>query len=216
MLDKFKQMLEENWKLVVIGIGGVVFGAVFFSQKPNGGISIFPYNGGLIIAKNAQNPLPEDLNVNGQWAYVAETNAQNATFSEDGCRKRYGTVNINQKPNSTEVILTGERRIKESCSSENAKSNQEVIRWGSEYAVVSVNEEKLIVWFKTHDSVPRFAYISASLIKKDTDKKPSRIQGEMYYLDNSTNKWFKAKIDFYLLSSPEGINITHKWHKSSS
>ncbi|GJD22647.1 hypothetical protein RIVM261_076030 [Rivularia sp. IAM M-261] len=211
MLDKITKMLEENWKLVVIGIGGVVFGAVFFSQKSNGGISVIPDNGGVTITKTVQNPLPKDLDINDQWAYVAETNAQDATFSEDGCRKRYGTVNINQKSNSTELILTGERKVKEGCSSKDAKSNQEVIRWGSEYAVVSVNEKKLIVWFKTHDAVPRFGYISASLIKKATETKPSRIQGEMYYLDNSTNKWFKAKIDFYPLSSPEGSNIAKKW-----
>lgn len=212
MFEKLQKILEENWKVILAAIGGTVLGGFVFGNIIND-FSISNKDGVGKIAIN-RNLLPESLDVTGEWVYAVETNNNDIRFSEDGCRKRFGTVYINQITGSYEINLSGERKIKDGCSSSNSNSTpaaQQIIRWNSENAVVLVNAKKLFVWFKTEDSISRYGYISGSVIKNSNDIKPTRIQGNMYYLDNSKNTWFRAKIDFYRSGSQEAQNIEKKW-----
>jgi hypothetical protein len=213
MFDIFKKKLEENWKFVLVGVTGVVFGSLFFGKIING-VTFFNANGEFGFFINP-NQLPKSVDITGEWVYAAETNDNRGAFSEDKCRKRFGTVQINQKADSYAIDLSGERKIKEDCGTPTKVSgqdlNKQVIRWNSENAVILVNEKRLFLWFATQDQVPRYGYISATIIKAPNDIKPSRLQGNMYYLENSKNTWFRAKIDFYKSDSQDAKNISKKW-----
>ncbi|MCC5618960.1 hypothetical protein LC605_28535 [Nostoc sp. CHAB 5836] len=146
MFERLKKILEENYKVIVAAIGGLVIGGFVFGKLISG-ISIIRDGDGLGIVINRQ-PLPEFVDVTGDWVYAAETNDEDIKFSEDKCRKRFGTVHISQKAGSYEIILSGERKIKEECSlSSNSKPANQVIRWNSENAVVLVTRHlhKLIM-----------------------------------------------------------------------
>lgn len=210
MFEKLQKILEENWKVILAAIGGTVIGGFVFGNIING-FSISHKDGVAHIAIN-QNLLPDSVDVTGEWVYAAETNNNDIGFSEDGCKKRLGTVYINQRAGSYEINLSGERKIKDGCSNPNSKPGaKQVIRWNSENAVVLVNDKKLFVWLKTEDEISRYGYVSAIIIKNSNDIKPTKIQGDMYYLDDDKNTWFRAKIDFYRSGSQEAKDIEKKW-----
>jgi hypothetical protein len=210
MFEKLQKILEENWKVILAAIGGTVLGGFVFGKIINE-FSIGNQDGLTTIAIN-RNLLPASVDVTGEWVYAAETNNNEIGFSEDRCRKRFGTVYINQKAGSYEINLSGERKIKEGCSNNSIPTTaKQVIRWNSENAVVLVNDKKLFVWLKTEDDMSRYGYVSATIIKNSNDIKPTKIQGVMYYLENSKNTWFRAKIDFYRSGSQEAKDIEKKW-----
>jgi hypothetical protein len=209
MFEKLQKILEENWKVILAAIGGTVLGGFVFGNIINE-FSIRNKDGSTEIVIN-RNLLPDSVDVTGEWVYAAETNNNEIGFSEDGCRKRFGTVYINQIAGSYEINLSGERKIKEGCSNSKSIPAKQVIRWNSENAVVLVNAKKLFVWLKTEDDISRYGYVSASIIKNSNDIKPTKIQGNMYYLDDSKNTWFRAKIDFYRSGSQEAKEIEKKW-----
>jgi hypothetical protein len=214
MLERIQKTLNENWKLLLVLFGGIAFGALFFGRFING-ISFVGNSGEIGIFIN-RNQLPNSVDVTGEWMYEAVTNDNDIVFPEDGCRKRFGTVNIIQNADSYAVRLTRERKIKEECGKTHGKdSKKNVIPWNSENAVVLVNEKKLFLWFVTQDASPRYGYISVTIIKSPNDVKPSKLQGTMYYLENSKNTWFKARIYFYKPDSSDGEKIKSKWLNNS-
>jgi hypothetical protein len=213
MFEKFQKVLEDNWKVIVAAISGAVLGGFVFGNIING-FSFFNNKDGFGIAIDRNTTLPDSVDITGEWVYEAETVGSDITFSEDKCRKRYGTVNINQKTGSYEIHLAGTRKVKDNCQGtpDNPAKKQEV-QWNSQNAVVSVDDKTMFLWLKTEDEeVSRYAYISGTIIKSANDIKPAKIQGYMYYLDDSDNKaWWRAKILFYRLGSQEAKSIEKMW-----
>ncbi len=68
----------------------------------------------------------------------------------------------------------------------------------------------MFVWFHTNDTPARLGRIRASIVKNDIGK-PEEMNGEMFYLDESNNTWFKANISFFRKGSPDASNIETTW-----
>lgn len=104
--------------------------------------------------------LPTELDIEGDWYYVAETN-NDTKFTEDGCRKRIGTVSIKQKEGTPEVILNGRKLLRAECGYANTQITGTAIPWKSDDAVVKLKEKELFLWLMTADDEPRYAHVSA-------------------------------------------------------
>ena len=203
---ELKIWLQRNWPLVASGLSGIVIGIFIIGQLVNG-IRVSTKDGLEISVDRTR--LPTEVNIEGEWYYVAETN-DDTRFTEDGCRKRIGTVSIKQKEGTPEVILTGRRLLRAECGYNNYVSTRSAIPWKSNDAVVKLKEKELFLWMSTADDEPRYAHISAD-IKHEKNKQPDQMEGQMFYLEDGTNTWFKSKIDFFRLGSTAAERLKGKY-----
>ncbi|UKO97059.1 hypothetical protein [Nostoc sp. UHCC 0870] len=58
--------------------------------------------------------------------------------------------------------------------------------------------------------------VRGRIIKSGNDIKAAKIPGDMYYLDASDNKWWRAKISFYRSGSQEAKSIDKDVVESAS
>ncbi|MFL9458664.1 MULTISPECIES: hypothetical protein [Nostocales] len=155
-------------------------------------------------------PFLNELDITGDWVYVAEANEKDILFSEDNCKKRFGTVYINQVF-STEINLTGQRRFKDSCTSKDDRVEQHSVRWRSLSGSVVLQRKNVSIWFSTEDDSPRYGYILLTVVNNPNTIKPTEMNGTMYYLNDQKKTWFRAKVDFYRSGSEKAKPIEKKW-----
>jgi hypothetical protein len=201
-----KTWLHHNWPLVASGFSGVVVGIFIIGQLVNG-IRVSTKDGFEISVDRTK--LPTELDIEGDWFYVAEIN-NDTRFTEDGCRKRIGTVSIKQKEGTPEVILNGRRLLRAECGYANTQIAGTAIPWKSDDAVVKLKEKELFLWLMTADDEPRYAHVSAN-IKSIKNRQPSQMEGQMFYLEDGTNTWFKSKIDFFRVGSAGADRLKGKY-----
>lgn len=194
---------QKNWPILVSGGAGIIVGMFIIGQLVSG-IRVSTKDGFEIVVDRTR--LPTELDVEGDWLYKAETNEENTRFTEDKCRKRIGTVRVKQKFGTPEVILSGRRIIRAECGKDKGVIAGTPISWNSNDAVVKQKEGQMFLWLVTSDDEARFAHISAN-IRVEDGKKPSEINGDMFYLEDGKNTWFKAKIDFYRIDTTEANKL---------
>ena len=206
--------ISRYWKFILLGIGIALIVSVVIVSLVVGTL------GGIIISHpsqalndNQRQELTDKVNVVGEWIYVAETNDSDIVFSEDGCKRRLGTVNIEQVE-GTEIKLYAERKLKQGCKNQkvqNPEAEQQKIKWASEVATILPRLKTVFTWIKTEDEFTKYAYIRLEIIDKNNIK-PTKMTGVMYYLAEETKKWFKSKVSFYKFGSEDARAIENEYN----
>jgi hypothetical protein len=143
--------------------------------------------------KDSNSTQTSTLNINGEWLYNAIANT-GLFFSEDSCKERFGEVYICPQKIGWGINITGTRLVEAGCCCTPNLVKANKVNWRSDFATVSLNASQLYLWLKTFDATPRYAFISASIIKGIHD---TVMQGDMYYLNEDKMTWLKANINFY-------------------
>jgi hypothetical protein len=197
------EFFNKNSPIFAAGGVGIIVGMFILGQLVNG-IRVSTKDGFEIVVDRTA--LPTEFNVEGEWLYKAETNGPDIRFIEDKCRIRMGTVRIKQKLGTPEVILSGRRLVRTDCDGKEKTLVGTAIPWDSSDAVVKQREGQIFLWLSTGDDKQRFGYVSAN-IQGEKGKTPSEIHGNMFYLENANNTWFKAKIDFYRIGTSKAVAL---------
>ncbi|MBE9209220.1 hypothetical protein IQ244_22470 [Nostoc sp. LEGE 06077] len=197
---------NKNWPILASGGAGIIVGMFILGQLVSG-IKVSTKDGFEVVIDRTT--LPTELDIDGDWYYKAETNEAETRFTEDKCRIRVGTVGIKHKFGTSEVILSGHRIVRTECGKDKPTIVGTAIRWKGNDAAVKQKEGELFFWLDTDDNEPRYGYVSTT-IKTEDGKKPSKMNGTMFYLsylENGKKTWFKAKIDFYRIDTPQAIQL---------
>ncbi|MCC5609759.1 hypothetical protein LC612_24020 [Nostoc sp. CHAB 5834] len=213
MLTNLNQLIDTPWKVALVaGIGGISLGLLFSGKFTGFDFSNQPERTSLRLVGDQQ--LLEEINIDGDWVYEAEVNTKDTVFFEDGCRKRLGTVHINQTY-SVSINFAGERKKLENCENISNKVTpfqQKDVMWNSLSATISPLNKKVFLSFQTHDDVQNQGYMTLDIIKNDNNRKPDEMKGTMDYLyfNQKTKQWFTANIRFYKSGSTKAKEIEKK------
>ncbi len=202
-MESFVKWLSDNQKIILLFVVGVLVGYLACEK----GVFISGGNGHVSVSSTSGDPLDDSIDISGQWVYVAEAIENKKLFSEDSCHQRSGAVTINYGGHY-QLSLTGVRKQRTGCAEE-AKLTTNVI-WTSEAASLLVSEKRMFVWFSTADESTKRGRILVGIVPNATGK-PDEMVGDMFYLNENDNTWFKAKITFFRKGNIEANKIEATW-----
>ncbi|MBO3464000.1 hypothetical protein G7B40_030855 [Aetokthonos hydrillicola Thurmond2011] len=213
MWTKIEELIKMPWIKYPLFFVAVLFVSVFVGRVYSG-FTLIKNDKEISFDLRTDAKLPNELDITGEWVYLAETNQKENIFSEDFCKKRFGSVDINHT-GSNEVNLSGVRKANEDCTTKKVvypKVEPKNIRWVSDSATILVQRKHLTVWFHTDDKIPRLGYMYLSIINEPNSiKPPGQLNGTMFYLNDEDKKWFRANVELYRVGSQKATDIAKKW-----
>lgn len=202
--ERAADFFNKHWPVVVSGGAGTILGMFILGQLS--GIKVSTKDGFEIIVDRAK--LPTELNIEGEWLYKSETNDQKTVFAGEDCRIRAGTARIKQKFGTSEVVITGSRIVRAECGKDKHSITNTSTPWKSEEAAIRQREGLLFFWLVTSDDKAGYGYVDAASIRSEEGKLPSEINnGSMFFLDDGKKTWFKSKINFYRVGTPNATAL---------